>query len=286
MSTSVVFPASAAPAIGYLKSSENDVEVYVEDSSAPNIWVKLLRKFLPVGVRLNSVNILGGRKNVMDACKLDQAVDGRKKIYIIDADLDLVKGKRKPNLRHLYRLRAYCMENYLLQEEAFVSLATSFDTAISESDARAKLNFSGWTSQNRETLRRIFVCYATANELASQVPTVSYSVYNLRDETTPNFYICKRKTKLRILNVLRAVRKTVPEGDLRQCLDLFTENSKKLDAMEFSSGKDYIFPFLFEKMKNLFKIAVNKEVFKVFLAGHSNPSVDPFLARRLKKICQ
>ena len=285
MTTSIVFPASAAPALGFLKSSQNDIEVYVEDSSAPNIWVKLLQKFLPAGIRLNSVNILGGRKNVIEACKLDQVLDGRRKIYLIDADLDLVKGSRKPNLRHLYRLRAYCLENYLLQERALIAAATTFDTAIDEFAARAKLNFSGWVSKISDILRGIFVCYAATNELLPEIPTVSYSVYNLRDATKPEYSICKKKAGARVVGLVRALLKAVPASELRIYFDELKENSKNIDPMRFASGKDYIFPFIFEEMKRLFKVGISKEVFKVFLAGHSEASFDPFLVRRLARIC-
>ena len=92
MSTSVVYPAKSAPAIGYLKRSSNDVEIFVEDTANPNMWVKLLKKYLPSSIRLNSVTPLGGRKNVLDACKEDQAIDDRKKLYIIDGDLDLIQA--------------------------------------------------------------------------------------------------------------------------------------------------------------------------------------------------
>ena len=49
MSTSVVYPARAAQALGLLKRRHNDVEIFVEDSGAPNMWVKLLQSYLPGG---------------------------------------------------------------------------------------------------------------------------------------------------------------------------------------------------------------------------------------------
>ena len=125
MTTSVRYPPSAARALGLLTSHNNDIEIYVEDTSTPNLWVKLLRKYLPPNIRLNDVNVLGSRVTVIQACKLDQQLDGRKKLYIIDGDLELLIGKHRPRLRHLYRLRGYCVENYLMHEDALVSAVTT-----------------------------------------------------------------------------------------------------------------------------------------------------------------
>ena len=162
MSTSVVYPAKSAPAIGFLKSSLNDIEIFVEDSASPNMWCRLLKKYLPDHIRLDSVTPLGGRKNVLDACKADQGIDGRKKLYIIDGDLDLIQGRRKPNLKHLYRLRAYCVENYLLSENAILDLTTIFDGKIEIEDARAKLDYTSWCKDNAELMERLFACYAVS----------------------------------------------------------------------------------------------------------------------------
>lgn len=187
MSTSVVFPSKASKALGYLKSSSNDIEVFVEDTSAPNLWVKLLRKLLPAGIRLNSVNTFGSRENVLAACRDDQADDGRRKLYIIDADLDLLHGKAKPRLKHLYRLRAYCVENYLLQPSALIEIATTFDADISEQRAKDMLDYEGWWTVNGPKLQALFVSYAATHKFANHVQTVGYSVHRLLE---PQSYRC------------------------------------------------------------------------------------------------
>ena len=142
MTTSVIYPLGIAPALGHLNSSGNEIEIFVEDTSNLNVWRNVLRKFLPEGVAFSDPIPLGGRPQVLEECRRDQVEDGRKKLYIIDADLDLLRGCRKPKLKHLYRLRGYCIENYLLQEDALIEVAQILDTDASEADARNKLVFS------------------------------------------------------------------------------------------------------------------------------------------------
>lgn len=285
MTTSVFYPAKAAPALGFLKSSINDIEVFVEDSAAPNMWVKLLKRFLPIGIKLNSVNTLGSRKNVLAACKADQKDDDRKKIYIIDADFDILKGKPKPKLKHLYRLRTYCVENYLLQEDSFTTLATTFDTNISEINAKATLNFDGWLARNSERLSSLFICYAVSNELNEPEQTVGYSIHQLYIEGANDCNLCPSRTNARIINLYKEVRKINSISDTRVVFNRIKVNAEAASVVIFSSGKDYIVPAVYSLMKRHFGMNVKLDVFKIMLAENINISVDPYLSRRLRKIC-
>ena len=113
----ISYSAKAARALGYLKRRYNDIDVYVEDTSGYMMWLRLLKNVFPGSVRIRSVNLLGGRKQVVDVCRLDQDDDGRRKLYIVDADFDLLCNRRRINLKYLYRLKAYCIENILLHED-------------------------------------------------------------------------------------------------------------------------------------------------------------------------
>lgn len=286
MSTSVIYPVKAAPALGFLKSSRNDIEIFVEDSSAPNMWVNLLRRFLPPGVHIESVNILGSRKNVLAACKADQVDDQRKKLYIIDPDLDLLKGHPKPRLKHLYRLRAYCVENYLIQEQAFVASATIFDPEVDESTASQKLNLHGWLGRNRDTLKRLFVCYAVTHELAGQHETVGYQVQRLKISGRGNFDLCPVKTSLRVINLYRCVRRQCSKAETRMAFDRIGRNAEAMTVEIFVSGKDYIFPLLYSCVKYLFRVNINIKSFKTMIATNTDASIDPYLSRRLRRLCK
>ena len=157
MTTSVRYPPSAARALGLLTSHNNDIEIYVEDTSTPNLWVKLLRKYLPPNIRLNDVNVLGSRVTVIQACKLDQQLDGRKKLYIIDGDLELLIVNIDQDFGTFTGCVAIVVENYLMHEDALVSAVTTINPKISENIARRQIDFLDWLERNRNCLEK-FIC--------------------------------------------------------------------------------------------------------------------------------
>ncbi|MEP4194343.1 MAG: DUF4435 domain-containing protein [Aliishimia sp.] len=280
------YPPRAAQALGYLNSSRNDIEIFVEDSSAPNLWVKLLRKLLPASTRINNVNILGSRKNVIAACREDQAEDGRKKLYIIDADLDLLKGLPKPNLRHLYRLRAYCVENYLLDNERLIELATSFDPEVSEDNANIRLDLDGWLARNEQGLHSLFVCYAVTHTLLDSEQTVGYSVFRILQDDSLRNDLCPKKTGRRVYQLYKKAVEQHSIEAVRHLRQLVLENSNTIETMRAVSAKDYILPQVYGLMKTYFGVNVSVKQFKVMLAALVSREVDPYLVRRLARICK
>ena len=285
MITSAIYPPKAAPALGFLKSSYNDIEIFVEDSATPNMWIKLLRVYLPQGVRMESVNILGSKKNVLEACRADQVIDNRKKLYIVDADLDLLRGRPKPKLKHLYRLRAYCVENYLIEEHAFIATATIFDPNIDEITAKKKLNLHAWLDKNRDNLKQLFVCYAVTHELAEQYATVGYKVQRLMVPGNGNFDLCPVKTSIRIIHLYRYIRRQCSKDETRMVFDRIRKNVENIKVEMFVSGKDYIFPSLYALVKHHFGCNININSFKTMIAGNIDTTIDPYLLRRLRVIC-
>lgn len=285
MKTSVVFPARASQALGFLKSSQNDIEIFVEDTAGLNMWLKLLRRYLPAGVVLNSVNILGSRSNVIAACKMDQAIDTRRKLYIIDGDMDLIRGVQKPKLKHLYRLRGYCIENYLSDERAFCAAVTSLNPQINPSVVSNDMDFEGWFRRNKIVLSRLFLCYAVTIELANHHPTVSYKVHRLLKQNEVNSDLCKVKVSRRIFKLYRAVRKQTPKMDVRNVFERIKQNQENIKVEQFVSGKDYLLPPLYRSIRKQFKINVKIEAFITLVAQCMEDAMDPYLLRRLRKLC-
>jgi hypothetical protein len=97
---------------------------------------------LPNGLRLKSINQLGGRDRVTKACELDQdPTDSRKRLYIVDADFDFVLGTGRRRLRYFCRLNAYCIENLLIDEEAVLSAALTMQPSLDELTLRRLFRF-------------------------------------------------------------------------------------------------------------------------------------------------
>ena len=284
MNTSVVYPPRAARALGFLNSRSNDIEVYVEDQSTPNLWVNLLEKYLPNGIQLTSVNVLGSRHSVITACRADQQDDGRKRLYIIDGDFDVLQGKRKPRLKHLYMLRSYSVENYLLDEVAIVSAVRILDPQVDQQTALQRLDFSGWFARNRDALTYLFVCYAVSFVLNREQETVGFSVHRLLRPGDPNFDLCEARVATRVIGLYRSIRNHNSKEETRRVFDRIRSNAAKVGVERFVSGKDYIFPVLYQSVVSRFRATTRTGSFKTLVAQCMVSIRDPYFLRSLHRI--
>lgn len=283
LTTTAKYPAKAAQAIGFLKGHSNDIDIFVEDKASPNMWVKLLRRYLPIDTKLKSVTPLGGRTRVLAACKEDQKPGGRRRLYIIDADFDITLGQKKPALKRLYRLRRYCVENYLLDETAFQDVITSLNPSISWDRAKITPSIAEWTERNEGLLRDIFVSYAVSEKLGAGQQTVSHSCYNLfKDDDSYDF--CADKTLKRIDSLYREVEKGSGAQLVANTKIEIEARLKGVDPFVFISAKCYILPPLYELAKRGVPLNASKEVFKTMLASSANGDLDPYLKRRLSTL--
>lgn len=279
------YSSRTARALGFLKRSVNDIEIFVEDTSNRNMWVRLLTQVLPPGVRLRSINMLGGRKAVEDACAADQSEDGRRKLFITDGDFDHLTGKSKPRLKFLYRLRSYCVENILVSERAITYIAMETDPMISDTVARAKFDFKSFSDDISRNLKSLFELYAVCIKLCPSLRTVSYPVVDLCTRSAngelvlDGALVAARKRALK-----RAMLGLVARSEIRSHLLSTRARSSAISAMRSVSGKDYIFPLLENRMRIRLGFKGNSEQLKVRLAGHFERAMEPYFGRRVAAI--
>jgi hypothetical protein len=280
----ISYSARAAKALGYLKRRYNDVEIFVEDTSSHTMWLKLLRNLLPAKVRLESVNLMWGKRRVIEACKLDQTDDGRKKLYIIDGDFDFLLGKRKPRLKYLYRVGAYCIENVMVHPRCIAEVCCDYDHKIRVDNVLNELEYEKLIGRHEEMLRSLFVVYAASQAVGSGVETVGYSIHRLVSRNQGLHEFDKQKIAGRIKEVIRQSVKKVG-------LKLFSMKRKELKTRsgklvfdKIVSGKDCILPIVWLRMRSHHNYRGNLEILKVHLAKEFRPEYDPALARRLRDI--
>lgn len=242
--------------------------------------VKFLRNLLPSGCKLESVSVLGGRKNVMAACRANQG-ETRPCLYIIDADFDLLLGVSKPRLRNLYRLRAYSIENYLLQPKALSEVATTFSPKLSSADAARRLAIDNWFEENRPCLEKLFLAYAVSYAMDGSQETVGYSVHRLLVNGSDRKKLCPTKVRTRVRGIYSELMAKYDRDEITQCVKKVRINQRKLGCDRYVSSKDYVMPQIFMIMKREFGVNVMMEAFKSLLALHVSETSDPYLRRRL-----
>ncbi len=285
MTTSVIYPTGIAEPLGHLNSSRNDIEIFVEDTANLNMWRRILKAFLPDGVRFNDPIQLGGRERVLEECRADQVNDGRRKLYIMDADMDFLHGVKKPRLNHLYRIRAYCIENYLCHQSTLLEVCQDLDVDASEAESRSRLDLSDWIGANRTLMENLFVCYGVVRLLEPQIATVSYSFERLIQPNPNGDLLCPKLTQTRIFSLLRKLREKRTRYEIAATAFKVKGNISGIDFLRYSSGKSFILPLILKRIRRKFRGGLSDEQFKASFARHLSKSVDPYLAARLKKIC-
>ncbi|CDX55922.1 conserved hypothetical protein [Mesorhizobium plurifarium] len=280
----VRYSEKAAKALGYLKKKYNSIEVYVEDTASQAVWMRILKSILPAHTKIRSVNMLGGRESVTKACRLDQKQDGRRKLYIIDGDLDFVRGLRKENLRFLYRLRAYCVENLLLAEESLTEIALDSDGSQTSAEARNSVSYRHLLSKIGPSLKKLFVLYATAIELKARVKTVSYSVTNLLESTRHAVTLSADKVRQRCFWLLREICRQHSVRKVRATRKAFEANAMHLPLEMVVSGKDYLLPFIHLHLARCCGFRGTETQLKVQLARNFSARSEPYFARRLRQL--
>lgn len=279
----VNYSPRAAKALGFLKQAYNDIEIFVEDTANQNLWLKVLKNSLPAHVKISSVNMLGGRESVVAACKLDQQSDRRKRLYIIDGDLDFIAGKSKPRLKYLYRLRAYCLENLLLNEPALVEVARDSAGNVTTAQAANLLSYQDVIKAHEHALKGLFAVYAVAMSFNSGIKTVGCSVRPLMDSGPTAITLSTEKIVRRAREVLRQLCRVYGTATVSARRVAYQRRANSLPLTMSVSGKDYLLPPLHLHLRRACNYLGTPEQLKVQLAKEFSTANEPFFARALRQ---
>lgn len=284
MTGMIRYSRNAFRAVAFLKRHSNDIEIYVEDSTCHNTHLFLLRRILGGDVRLRSVNQVGSRRDVIDLCRTDQAADGRRRLYIIDGDFEFVVGRRRPQLRNLYRLRCYCVENLLLSEDAIVALCAEADSNRREEDIRNDWSFPQWIDASCRSLSSLFIIYAVSHALATGLQTVAYSVHRLCDNRR-GLEVVGERVLVRMVSLIQAIVAHSGREAFLAALVMVKTNATRnsITSHQMISGKDYLIHLAYTRAQARHGYRGTLDQFKTALAARADPRIEPYLGRALRR---
>jgi hypothetical protein len=114
-------PLRSLSSQGVLYRPLQDIEVYVEDEGSEVFYEELISRLLDHNHQIIKVFPLRGRENVLAECQVYN--EKHPALFIIDGDLSWVAGEPQPNHDHLFVNQCYCVENYLVCENAITEIA-------------------------------------------------------------------------------------------------------------------------------------------------------------------
>jgi hypothetical protein len=135
----------------------NDIDIYTEDESKDKEFYKFLfKKILNKTISINDVTPLGCKDNVIKRC-IEEPSNGRKKLFIVDGDINIIHGLDIPILPNLFVLDAYCIENLLLDEETIVNFIYHNCATKPIEEIEMELDFQTWLKPYSESLVKLFL---------------------------------------------------------------------------------------------------------------------------------
>jgi hypothetical protein len=259
------WPVKAVNAIQKLFEELQDIDIYIEDAGLESLYLELLKRISPNGVRLARVLAVGCRNEVVERAK-QHDFKIRRALFIIDGDFEWVRGEAPPSIDGIYRLDAYCMENLLITKLAAVRLLMECSESDSQS-AELNLGFEEWES-NVAPLVELFETWAIANKVAPSVATVSKGVGSVLDQAGK----IARLDESKVRSLIEEARRIL-DGEKSVNLSSVTQQvhknvSRLVRKIDIISGKAFLLPLfrfhLYARSKEVpsksqlrFRLAIN-----------------------------
>lgn len=242
----------------------NDIDIYIEDTEPgyAKIFNIIFSRLFDGKYKIGRVFPLGGR-DIVIAKHAEFTSEKRPSLFVIDGDLYLMSGDYIENQKGLYKLPYYCVENILIDHDSIISVLNEEDILKTEDQLRRDFSYYIWFGKNSKILYDLFVEYATSFTLNPTEATVSYSVQNLISSGDGN--LDEQKVRNRI-NHLKSLIDQHPsyEETKRKIIDKCKNSS--CNTIDFVSGKDYIIPLIYLKIKRCVPTKISKINFKIRLA--------------------
>ncbi|HEX6037917.1 DUF4435 domain-containing protein [Longimicrobium sp.] len=273
------FPDRARKAVAFLFRSYNDIDVYVEDGASRNMYEVLLSRMLQGNARVTRVIQLGGRDRVLAECAADQLPSERRRLYIIDGDLDLLTQTPPVNLKYLYRLGVYTSENLVVSAGAVVEIGYECLSNSPRAEVEQTLELDRLFADLARLLVPLFATYAVARQIRPQLETVGRNVMTLCTQRGLCPVLDEQKISARIESLCRECESIVArqEIDARIAEMQTSFGDPAIALIRFVSGKTYLLPLLYHHLRTKAAYAGTIEQLKVRLARYTELDLDPGL---------
>lgn len=247
----LVWPTRSFGTIRKMFEPLQDVDVYVEDKGDETFYKNLLTRILGEEVKITKIFARNGRNNVISSLMAHDH-NARRALFLIDGDLEFVKELPKPSSSPaLHRLDAYCIENFLICQQAILRILMEELDADVES-ARELASFTEWLSMIENSLTRLFAAFAVLHNVDPTKPTVSMGVGPLCKQVGKHTVLCEIKVQAKVNDILELAYQVDEKSRIDR---LYEEMLSKIRSREHPhrsvSGKDFLLPLLIFKLQSI-----------------------------------
>lgn len=287
------FNFNSLKAIPQFFAYRNEIDIYTEDKKTDKEFYKALLTRLADGkVKINDITPLGCKANVLKAYDEQPKTSNRKKVFIVDGDLDLIIGTNRKSENNLVVLDSYCIENYIIDEKASLELLYYSIGNADRASLSKKLNFDKWLQYNIECLVTLFLNLALLRMYGGGPVLKSASHFlktDKKQQILDSLEVDKYSNQVKdeIIQLLTSQGDSNAENTYLADFENLKQKWKTdTDTMlKIVSGKDYLMHLLQHRIR--FAIGKGNNMFpkqslKLFLANHCELERLNFLKKQLK----
>ncbi len=249
-------------------SSYNDVDIFIEDTAVESkkLYVQIFGRALEFGIKLTQVFPIGAREKVLAACAKDQGDRARGAVYIVDGDFEILTSKSY-NLKRLYVLKRYSIENYLVDEDAVVSILNEEVLDQDRDEIKRTLDFDKWLSAISSDLRPLVIAAAVGKHKSCGVKTAKIP---LSEITSCEFgLVDKGKIAAKVEEISFATDALHGAGAFHLACRSVSARLSNVDAdclIRHAPGKNLVFPLLKRRVRSVFNFQHGDAALRLRLA--------------------
>lgn len=286
------FGFKAIKALPIFFSYRNDIDIYTEDKVADKEFYRtLFKRVFGNEIKINDVTPLGCKTNVLNAFDNQNKTDRRRKLFIVDGDLELIIDSNRKSIGNLIVLDSYCIENYIIDETGGIELIYFSNGSETRDNLKNKLNFSKWLEYNAPCLIDLFINFAILRKYGGG-PIIK-SAHDFLTQNGKQTILDKdaisqysRDIKSQIIQII------VDNGDEFPDVKYYTEytylaskwKSENITLLRIVSAKNYLLPLLQFRINYCIdkgKCLVPKNSIKLFLADKCDISRLNFIREKV-----
>lgn len=222
-------------------SHRNDFDVFIEDTalSSKPFYREMFGRFSKF--KIIDFHPMGGRNNVLDNCGANTDYT-KNMLWIVDGDMYLLTEPKETLPPRLFRLDKYCIENYMINEEALLYYLNNEISTMYKDEISDKLCFKNFLDSMKSSLKDLILCYAVVFKLDPSLETVGYSICRLINKCSLNSALVQKRIDELYLDMISkhgpdTVKKT--KAQIQRVIKTIYK-----DSIDHISGKDVLFPLI------------------------------------------
>ena len=233
----------------------NEIDIYIEDTARgyQKLYEKIFSRVFSGKFKLDRVFPLGDRASVIDLHSASIGEVERPTLFVIDGDFFIAGFNDDQCERGLYCLPFYCIENLLIDRDAWLKILDEEEDVRSYDEVAEDFDFEGWEVRNRKYLYDLFIeytiCYWLFPDKATSAFPVNQLVSSDQGEVDP------RKIEEKISEVREVVVNNVGIDSYNRAKSSVMKNieDKGVNYFDIVSGKTYLFPLLKTRLRSTVK---------------------------------